>query len=262
MNRQKRLKNCQPSSSNQQQLEGRSVVDVWQARRLKAFKQGGLLVGSFFAGENLFRRALNATILPGLQRIVRALVPNFLRVFLGPMVSARVGLVLFASLSRLACFFVFRQYSLGFVGHCHQGFLASPPGVSISVGFLEKNIKVFSCTLLLGGLSIHFKPLFQNNNKVVSALWVSFFSISIFLVLNDYKSIPYSKPTLYSATGTTSIGSNFDCFWVKCLNTVCTISFNGESILCCFIICFRYLAKGSFFQIVSFWIDRGSRQNS
>lgn len=57
-------------------------------------------------------------LLPGLQQAVRLLVPNFVRVWVGPLVRAvaKFGLVLFAPVSKIFCFFLLFSSSLGFLG--------------------------------------------------------------------------------------------------------------------------------------------------
>lgn len=71
-----------------------------------------------------------------------------------------------------------------------QGFLATPRGVSVAAGFLEKNIKVLSCTLLFWEMCSNFLLFFQEDNQGVrSFFYCSLFGISIFIILNDRKFI-------------------------------------------------------------------------
>ena len=181
-------------------------------------------------------------------------MPNFLQVFLGPIFCLHPfpGSLAFSCLYKLVGLDAVHV-------QCKQGFCA--PGVSISVAFLEKNIKVFSCT---GGLSIHFKPLFQNNNKVVSALWVSFFSISIFLVLNDHKYICIFVQNLIQSQPSIQQQAQHPLGQISIVfgSSVLIQSARFPLMVNRFSAVLLYVsARGSFFKIVSFWIGRGSRYN-
>ena len=141
------------------QPKGRPLLAVWQARSRNFLKKGSVLVGGVFAGGDLFRRALNLTIVPGLQQIVRALakIPGIVgTVALGAMAPiARVGLFLLSPLSKLSLYgaTLTGAWGLGlirgFVGEdvvgalapflvSIQSFFAMPAGASFTEFFLEK----------------------------------------------------------------------------------------------------------------------------
>ena len=69
-----------------------------------------------------------------------------------------------------------------------QGFFATPRGVSVAASFLEKNVKVLSCTLLFGGICSNFLLFFQEDDRrVQSLIYCSLFGISVYIILNDHK---------------------------------------------------------------------------
>ena len=61
-----------------------------------------------------------------------------------------------------------------------------PAGATFTEFFIEKNVKVFLTTVMFGGITLLFKKLFIGNKQFWSCVWVSCFSISIFMVLNDH----------------------------------------------------------------------------
>lgn len=196
----------------QRQQKGRPMLAVWRARSWSILKKGGILVGSLLSGENLFRRALNATILPNLRQIVGALMPDAKcacrNIALAPLMPiGRSVLALLAPLSRLS---TYGAIFVGIVQACKglckgliggeiveavaplvepmaqtvQGFFAM--GASFTEFFIEKNIKVFIATFMFGGITVHFQGLFLGDKKFWSYVLVSSFSISIFLILGDH----------------------------------------------------------------------------
>ena len=81
-----------------------------------------------------------------------------------------------------------------------HGFFATPRGVSIAAGFLEKNIKVVTCSLLFGGCYVQFVLFFKKDSqKLRSLFFCSLYDISIFLILNDHKFISFFVQNLIPA---------------------------------------------------------------
>lgn len=119
-------------------------------------RKGNVLVGGVFAGGDLFRRALNLTIVPGLQQIVGALIPNWVKLpamfgtvargALWPL--ARVGLFLLSPVSKLSLYGATLTGAWGLI----RGFVGEDV-----VGALFKRSKAFFLCLreppLLGFLS-------------------------------------------------------------------------------------------------------------
>lgn len=193
--------------------QGRPMLAMWQARGKNLVRRGSVLVGGIFAGGDLFRRALNVTIVPGLRQIVRALIPNWVKIpaIFGTVARwavapiARVGLFLLSPVARLSLYGVGLTSAFGLVRgffgedivgalaplvtpmvQTAQSFFAMPAGASFTEFFIEKNIKVFISTFMFGGIAVHFQGLFFGDKRFLSCILVSFFSVSIFLVLNDH----------------------------------------------------------------------------
>lgn len=187
----------------QRQQKGRPMLAVWRGRSWSIFKKGGVLVGSFFAGENTFRRALHVTILPTLRKIVGPNIPLIVRnlVFAPLRLIANACLAVLSPFSKVGLFWA----ALGGVGGVFgddvmgalvpllepmvqtiQGFFSMPAGATFTEFFIEKNVKVFLATVMFGGITLRFKKLFIGNKQFWSCVWVSCLSVSIFMVLNDH----------------------------------------------------------------------------
>ena len=174
--------------------------------------EGSLLVGSLLVGRNTFQRAFNLIALPRLRRIALAFVPRFVRHLLWPLVRrvAGFGLDAFSPISQIICFFLgldaLKRLLLVFgapelaeplipivnsIVDTVQGFFATPRGVSIAAGFLERNIKVLACSFSFGGFCNEVLILFKrdNNQKLWSLICLSMYGISIYIILNDHKFI-------------------------------------------------------------------------
>lgn len=185
------------------------MLAVWRARSGNILRNGGVLVGSFFGGENLFHRALNVTILPALRRIGGGLMPNVpgivRTIVLAPLRPiANACLTVLSPFSKVSLFgaMVSGAWGLakGFFGgdvvdalvplvepmvQTVQGFFAMPAGASLTEFFLAKNIKVFIATFMFGGITLKFKTLFFGEEKFWSCILVSCLSVSIYIVLQD-----------------------------------------------------------------------------
>ena len=162
------------------------------------------------SGRDTFLRAFSLIALRPLRQVARALVPSFLRTILGPCVGmiARFGIVALPLISRILCFFVGLDFLkrllfvfvnpelvaqivpfLDSVVYMIQGFFATPRGVSVAAGFLEKNIKVVSCTLFLGGFYNRIVLLFKEDERLWFLIYCGIYGISIFVILKDHKFI-------------------------------------------------------------------------
>lgn len=200
----------------QRQQKGRPMLAVWQARGKNLVQRGSVLVGGVLAGGDLFRRALNVTIGHGLRQIVRAFIPNWdalvakipaifgtvARWAMAPIVW--VGLFFLNPVSRLSLFLVSLKwlwsFGSGLIGgggeallplvepmvQTAQSFFAMPAGCSFTVHFVEKNLKILTASFLFGGITLHFKGLFVEEKQFFACVWVSCFTISILVVLNDH----------------------------------------------------------------------------
>ena len=187
------------------QQKGRPMLAEWGARSGNILRNGGVLVGSFFGGENLFRRALNVTILPALRRIVPN-VPGIVRtIVLAPLRRiANACLAVLSPFSQVSLFGALASgawgLAKGFFGgdvvdalvplvepmvQTVQGFFAMPAGASLTEFFLAKNIKVFIATFMFGGITLKFKTLFFEEEKFWSCILVSCLSVSLYIVLQD-----------------------------------------------------------------------------
>lgn len=182
----------------------RLMFEVWRARSWQVLKQGGLVFASLFAGANTFQRAFGAIILPRLEQMVRALnIPNLVQAAVGPLLI-RIGRAFLFILSpaSMVCFFLWlTRNAIGFLGgnissliplaqpivDVSQSFFSTPKGVSMSVSFLEKTLKVVSCTFLFGSLTIQFKLIFTSKNKVFCCVLISFLGSFIYCILNDHQ---------------------------------------------------------------------------
>ena len=179
-------------------------------RQVQGFGRGGLLLlGGLVSGRDTFIRAFHLIALRPLRQVARALVPSFLRALLGPFfgIIARLSIVALPAISRILCFFIsldfLKRLLLIFVNpewveplvpfldsivYTMQGFFATPRGVSVAASFLEKNVKVLSCTLLFGGICSNFLLFFQEDDqRVQSLIYCSLFGISVYIILNDHK---------------------------------------------------------------------------
>ena len=179
-------------------------------RQVQGFGRGGLLLlGGLVSGRDTFIRAFHLIALRPLRQVARALVPSFLRAVLGPFLGmiARFGLVALPPISRILCFFVSLDFLkrlffifvnpelveplvpfLDSIVYTMQGFFATPRGVSVAASFLEKNVKVLSCTLLFGGICSNFLLFFQEDDRrVQSLIYCSLFGISVYIILNNHK---------------------------------------------------------------------------
>ena len=182
----------------------RLMFEVWRARSWQALKQGGLVFASLFAGANTFQRAFGAIILPRLEQMVRALnIPNLVQAAVGPLLIRIARAFLFIlSPASMVCFFLWlTRNAIGFLGgdissliplaqpivDVSQSFFSTPSGVSMSVSFLEKTLKVVSCTFLFGSCTIKFKLIFTSKNKVFCCVLISFLGSFIYFILNDHQ---------------------------------------------------------------------------
>lgn len=184
------------------------MFEVWRARSWEpmwqALKQGGLVLASLFAGANTFQRAFGAIILPHLEQMVRALnIPNLVQAAVGPLLIRIARAFLFIlSPASMVCFFLWlTRNAIGFLGgdmssliplaqpivDVSQSFFSTPSGVSMSVSFLEKTLKVVSCTFLFGSCTIQFKLIFTSKNKVFCCVLISFLGSFIYFILNDHQ---------------------------------------------------------------------------
>ena len=152
--------------------------------------------------------------LPRLRRVAQTFVPRFVRRLLWPLVRrvAGFGLGAFSPISQIICFFlgldVLKRLLLVFgapgiakrwipivdsIVDTVQGFFATPRGVSIAGSFLERNIKVLTCSFSFGGLCNEVLILFKRDNSKDQKLWslicFSMYGISIYIILNDHKFI-------------------------------------------------------------------------
>ena len=198
-----------PAKTEVKPKEGLALAAL---RQVQGFGQGGLLLlCGLVSGRETFIRAFHLIALRALRQVARALVPSFLQTILGPLVGimARFGLGVLPPISRILCFFVGLDFLkrllfifispelmtpivpfLDSIVFTVQGFFATPRDVSVAAGFLEKNIKVLSCTLLFGGMCSNFLLFFQEDNqRVRSFFYCSLFGISIFIIFNDHKFI-------------------------------------------------------------------------
>ena len=73
------------------------------------------------------------------------------------------------------------------LGQMVQDCFAMPAGATFTEYFLEKNIKVLTTSFMFGEISMNFQELFIGNRRFRACLLVSFYSISIFLILMDHK---------------------------------------------------------------------------
>ena len=206
---QKKKQADSPAKTEVQPKEGLALAAL---RQVQAFGQGGLLLfGGLVSGRDTFIRAFHLIALRPLRQVARALVPRFLRVILGPCVGmiARFGILALPLISRILCFFVgldfLKRLLFIFVNpefiapivpfldsmvYMVQGFFATPRGVSVAAGFLEKNIKVVSCTLFLGGFYNRIVLLFkEDKERLWSLIYCGIYGISIFVILKDNKFI-------------------------------------------------------------------------
>ena len=211
----KKQENLLPAATEVKQKEGPSVVALWRNRGwCQGLREGGLLVGSVLGGAGIFRRAFNLIVLPRLQRLVGAYVPRFARMVLGPLVTmvGKFGLWAFSPVTNIICFFlgldVLKRLLLIFgapelvepmiplvnsIEDTVQGFFATPGGVSIAASFLERNIKVLTCSFSFGGFCNEVLILFKRDNSKDQKFWslicLSMYGISIYIILNDHKFI-------------------------------------------------------------------------
>ena len=215
LGQEKKQENLLPAETEAKQKEGRSVIALWRNRGWgQGLREGRLLVGSLLAGRNTFQRAFNLIALPRLRRIAQAFVPRFVRRLLWPLVRrvGGFGLGAFSPISQIICFFigldVLKRLLLIFgapelvepmiplvnsIGDTVQGFFATPGGVSIAASFLERNIKVLTCSFAFGGfwneVFIFFKRDNSKDQKLWSLICLSMYGISIYIILNDHKFI-------------------------------------------------------------------------
>ena len=215
LGQEKKQENLLPAETEVKQKEGRSVVALWRNRGWwQGLREGSLLVGSLLVGRNTFQRAFNLIALPRLRRVAQAFVPRFVRHLLWPLVRrvAGFGLGAFSPISQIICFFlgldVLKRLLLVFgapelvepmipivnsIVDTVQGFFATPRGVSIAAGFLERNIKVLACSFSFGGFCNEVLILFKRDTSKDQKLWslicLSMYGISIYIILNDHKFI-------------------------------------------------------------------------
>ena len=196
------------SEAQLQTIGNRSAVAFWQGRSWRLLKRGGLLVGSGFAGLGTFRRAFNLIVLPGLQRLSQAVIPPLFRIVLGPLITKIAEFIVFCipSLFRIGFFFsilaglkkLFLLFgtpdlvtplvpTLTAVESVIRDCFAPPRGASISICFLEKQVKVVSCVLYFGAFSQNLLLLLQEEkeNKFLILGCIGMFSVFIFFILTD-----------------------------------------------------------------------------
>ena len=206
---QKKKQADSPTKTEVQPKDGLALAAL---RQVQGFGQGGLLLlGGLVSGRDTFIRAFHLIALRPLRQVARALVPRFLRVILGPCVGmiARFGIVALPLISRILCFFVSLDFLkrlffifvnpewveplvpfLDSIVYTMQGFFATPRGVSVAASFLEKNVKVVSCTLFLGGFYNRIVLLFkEDEERLWSLIYCGIYGISIFVILKDNKFI-------------------------------------------------------------------------
>lgn len=216
LGQEKKQENFLPAETELKQKEGRSVVALWRNRGWwQGLREGSLLVGSLLVGRHTFQRAFNLIALPRLRRVAQAFVPRFVRHLLWPLVRRVAGFGLglaLPAISQIICFFlgldVLKRLLLVFgapelvepmipivnsIVDTVQGFFATPRGVSIAAGFLERNIKVLACSFSFGGFCnevlIVFKRDTSKDQKFWSLICLSMYGISIYIILNDHKFI-------------------------------------------------------------------------